>query len=238
MTEDRTKIVAKIRALLAKTEDAGCSEDEALAAAAKAGELMDKYELTESDIELTENKGQIKSEERYQNRTNAHEARFTLGAIGEFTKTVAYMSEDSVCFVGFSQDREIAFYLYDLIKNAMDVEFRRFLKSPDRPDHIHGRTLRASFMRGMATRISERLREMTRQRAVDQAQLAKGQGAALVVVKQKLIRQHMADIGLRLTSSRGRYRYIESGHAAGRAAGARVNLTTGIHGNPGNRYLN
>src|SRR5665213_2744386 len=45
-------IAARVRALLAKTTDAGCSESEALAAAAKARELMDKYQLSMTETEL------------------------------------------------------------------------------------------------------------------------------------------------------------------------------------------
>ncbi|SCM75420.1 conserved hypothetical protein [uncultured Pleomorphomonas sp.] len=52
---DREKLKAKIRALREMTSTRGCTEDEAMAAAAKAAELMREYGV--SDVELeTESK--------------------------------------------------------------------------------------------------------------------------------------------------------------------------------------
>jgi hypothetical protein len=51
---ERQEIAAKVRALLAKTVDQGCTEQEAIAAAAKAKELMDRYQVDLSEIELEE----------------------------------------------------------------------------------------------------------------------------------------------------------------------------------------
>ncbi|HZC12376.1 MAG TPA: DUF2786 domain-containing protein, partial [Thermoleophilaceae bacterium] len=48
------KVKARIRALAAKTVDRGCSEAEAMAAAAKVGELLDVYGLSMSEVELRE----------------------------------------------------------------------------------------------------------------------------------------------------------------------------------------
>ena len=42
------KVKARIRALAAKTVERGCSEAEAMAAAAKVGELLDVYGLSMS----------------------------------------------------------------------------------------------------------------------------------------------------------------------------------------------
>jgi hypothetical protein len=50
---DREKLLAKIHALLAKTIEQGCTEEEALAALAKARGMMDAYEVTEADLQLT-----------------------------------------------------------------------------------------------------------------------------------------------------------------------------------------
>jgi hypothetical protein len=47
---ERETVIRKIRALLKKTTKAGCTADEAGAAATKARELMEKYELSEDDL--------------------------------------------------------------------------------------------------------------------------------------------------------------------------------------------
>ena len=46
------KLRARIQTLRAKTIDNGCTEGEALAAAAKVSELLDRYELSLTDVEI------------------------------------------------------------------------------------------------------------------------------------------------------------------------------------------
>jgi hypothetical protein len=53
MSTDRDSLIAKIRALMSKTVSVGCSEPEALAALDKARALMDAYEVTEAELQLT-----------------------------------------------------------------------------------------------------------------------------------------------------------------------------------------
>lgn len=51
MSDLRSKMIAKVRALMAKTAERGCTEAEALAAMQKARELMDAHELSSADLE-------------------------------------------------------------------------------------------------------------------------------------------------------------------------------------------
>src|ERR1700760_2611338 len=51
-TADLEKLHTRIQALRAKTIDNGCTEAEALSAAAKVAELLDRYDLSLTDIEL------------------------------------------------------------------------------------------------------------------------------------------------------------------------------------------
>ncbi len=46
------KLKARIQGLRAKTTDNGCTEAGALLAAAKVAELLDRYDLSLSDVEL------------------------------------------------------------------------------------------------------------------------------------------------------------------------------------------
>ena len=46
------KLKLRIQALRAKTIDNGCTEDEALSAAAKVAELLDRYDLSLTDIDI------------------------------------------------------------------------------------------------------------------------------------------------------------------------------------------
>ena len=46
------KLKVRIQSLRAKTIENGCTEDEALSAAAKVAELLDRHDLSLSDVEL------------------------------------------------------------------------------------------------------------------------------------------------------------------------------------------
>ncbi len=48
------KLKVRIQALRVKTVDNGCTEDEALSAAAKVAELLDRYDLSLTDVEIRE----------------------------------------------------------------------------------------------------------------------------------------------------------------------------------------
>jgi hypothetical protein len=54
MTDNRESLISKIQALMSKTVAHGCTEQEALAALDKARALMDAYEVTEADLQLTQ----------------------------------------------------------------------------------------------------------------------------------------------------------------------------------------
>ena len=49
---DLDKLKSRIQALRAKTVQNGCTEAEALSAAAKVAELLDQYDLSLSDVDL------------------------------------------------------------------------------------------------------------------------------------------------------------------------------------------
>ena len=53
MTTERTRLLDKVRALLAKTMDNGCTEAEALAALAKVRAMIDAYEISDDELALT-----------------------------------------------------------------------------------------------------------------------------------------------------------------------------------------
>lgn len=53
MTINRDSLIQQIRALMNKTVIHGCTEHEALAALDKARALMDAYDVTEVDLQLT-----------------------------------------------------------------------------------------------------------------------------------------------------------------------------------------
>ena len=51
-SEKRSSILVKIKSLLTKTTENGCTEAEALSAAEMVGKLMNDYDLTMNDLEF------------------------------------------------------------------------------------------------------------------------------------------------------------------------------------------
>ena len=54
MIDSRKKMLERVRAIVAKTIDNGCTESEAVAALAKAQELMAAYDISEAELGQTE----------------------------------------------------------------------------------------------------------------------------------------------------------------------------------------
>lgn len=57
--DERTKLVKRIQALLEKTTDNGCTEDEAALAAAKVQEMLAQYNLSMEDIKANAETGEV-----------------------------------------------------------------------------------------------------------------------------------------------------------------------------------
>src|SRR5690554_91936 len=53
-SEQRRRLAQRIRALRNKTVENGCTEGEALAVAAKASDLMDKHDMSLTDMEMAQ----------------------------------------------------------------------------------------------------------------------------------------------------------------------------------------
>ena len=243
----RSRITLKLRALLAKTVENGATEHEAMAAAEKASELMEEYDLSYADIE------QVR-DERYGARTRPfgggtsrrrthHEASQTHNAIAAFCDCRAWYSGIEMTFFGTVHDTETAHAMADMIRLTMDQEFAGYLNSRQREQGVHGRTLRASFMMGMAHRISTRLRAMKHERdkRADTTAAATGRadaaGRSLVVVAKSEIVKEKANLyfkekGWKMGSARSGSRSLGSRAAyhAGAAAGDRVGLNPALGG--------
>jgi Protein of unknown function (DUF2786) len=237
----RTAIIAKVQALFAKTVENGCTEAEAMAAASAASRLMKEHDLTYKDIEAELRDERYGARARPMDSTNPrrrtrHEVSLVIPQIAAYFHCKFWSQNNTVIiYFGMADDTELAHQLTDLIRVTMDAEWSAYLNSSQRDPCINGRTLRASFMIGMAHRLRERLDAMKAER--DSANVP-ATGRALVVVKNAIVTEMFAtyakDAGLNLRSKTRRRRYQENhAHHAGRAAGDRVDLGGGkIDGGP------
>jgi hypothetical protein len=90
MTTQRESLLDKIRALLAKTVENGCTESEALAALAKARGLMDSYVVGDDELGLTKEEKAILRREPPDSK-DPHRIKFLLSrSVAEFCECEAW----------------------------------------------------------------------------------------------------------------------------------------------------
>ncbi|HLN22712.1 MAG TPA: DUF2786 domain-containing protein [Patescibacteria group bacterium] len=226
---DLDKLKTRIQGLRAKTVENGCTEQEALLAAAKVAEMLDQYDLSLTDVELSQEqceRGVIDT-----NRKQRQPISLCLGAIGEFCDCKPWLEKDPsgkvrYVFFGLKPGVEMAHYVYDIINAAMLSEWethrkaQRFIRYAD--------DVRGSFLMGMAVSIAEKLTAMKAERdAVNRAV----SGRDLVVVKQAVIEAEFAKLDMQFRQSRASSRKVApDAFAAGQEAGRGVSFHRALKG--------
>lgn len=233
----REAIIAKVKALVEKTVERGCSEAEAISAAALAGKPMREHDLEYRDIErevrderygarsgpLDRSKPRRRTPLLNETDAEMHEVFLLCGEIAKFFDCEVWGTENELTYFGSAHDTELAHRLTDLIRVAMDFEWASYLNSDRRDPTIHVRTLRTSFMVGMMRRLDERLK------AVKQERSGLPTGRTLVEVKSAVVSEKFATFmrnsGLQLESVDVlEYDGSNGAYTAGQAAGDRVSL--------------
>lgn len=224
MTDNREKMLDKIRALLSKTTENGCTEEEYLAALAKARALMDAYEITEADLQLTKEEGVVLRKET--TGTDPHHIKWSMSkAVGEFCDCRAWRDHDGkLVFLGLASDTQFATWLLDQLAGFVLVELTDHLMG-DPAIGVPRRKVIYGFVEGITRRISERLRELCKPPAA-----ASENSRALVVIKQTLIKAKIDELGIKLRSCASSRQTDEGSFAAGRSAGDRASFGRPVSG--------
>ena len=221
---DLDKLKARILALRSKTVDNGCTEEEALAAAAKVAELLDLYELSLTDVEIRQEVCERAEYETWRKQSIPLDG--CIPAIAEFTDCRVWREKNPrgefrFVFFGLQADVTVAKYLCDVIDLTMLSELARFKMTPgyQRYRQSDRRTVSASFQHGMATSIASKLKMMKVQR--DDSHRATGRD--LVVVKAAVVDDELAKLGMSFAKRKTARRLIsEDAFATGHAAGEKV----------------
>lgn len=246
-----SKVKARIRALAAKTVQRGCSEAEAMAAAAKVGELLDVYGLSMSEVELRE---EACVQRRAAFAGPARTAlRWIYPALLRFCECRGWTDgrHDFVLF-GLEPDVQMAEWLLHVVAQALAHEEARYRAGPayaarrDAPQAV----LR-SFRYGFADRLSKRLDEMADARAAAMAErraaadaaaapdgVRAGASTALVVAKERKLDEAFRTLGVRLRTTYSSATVRDRGaFRSGAEAGGRVGLERPVGAGPGTRNL-
>lgn len=217
------RVIARIRALQAKTRAAGCTEAEAMAAAEKAEELLRRYDIDRAPeaIEGTECVlARIPTERKRQDGLDACGtaiARFCdcrhwlqNGADGRLTHV----------FFGMPADVEAARVLYDVIAETFAVEAASFkagatyreTPSPERAQATK------SFRYGLAEGIREKLMALADERG---RRTRRSTGRDLVPLKTAAIDDALDRLGIAFRRMSSGKRYVDpDAYHQGRTSGA------------------
>lgn len=224
------KLKARIQGLRAKTTDNGCTEGEALSAAAKVAELLDRYDLSLTDVEIWDAPCERREYETHRNKRIPLDD--CIGAVANFCDCRVWREKNPTgdaryVFFGLRSDVEVAHYLTELIDIAVRSELGRYKTSTayQRFRHQERHMANASFTLGMVAYIADKLTAMKAGR--DQAN--NDAGRDLVVLKSAVVEAELNKLDLKLRTVRRATRMVSpKAYDAGGAAGASVAINPEI----------
>jgi hypothetical protein len=213
--DSRKKMLERVRAILAKTIGAGCTEGEAMAALAKAQELMAAYDISEAELgrsEVTE--AAVVHEDK---SADPYKVKEWLGyPIACFARCKGWRcgGDGAYGFAGLESDVAFATWLLDTLAAFV----LRELKAYQAQRHANGerspRLVSTSFVMDCAARIGERLEALTPPIPVAATR------NAMTVARNALIDEAMKRAGIVLRNVHRRGRRIDrASYGAGQAAG-------------------
>src|ERR1700737_951902 len=116
----RQKLLAKIKALLAKTVANGCTEAEAMDALEMAQRMMEEYEVTETDLQFGAEQAQMDKREQ-DDRDRIRE--YLATAVGQFCQCEVWRGgHESITFCGLPSDTVFAHWLLDTLADFVKRE--------------------------------------------------------------------------------------------------------------------
>jgi hypothetical protein len=186
------KVKARIRAAASKTVDRGCSEEEAMTAAAMVGNLLAQYNLTMNEVDVRDAACiTLAIDSGSKKRDALWAVAFNIGVFCGckvwFQSVHRGSSKNAVYkYFGHESDVLMAEYLFKVILTSIDTEWRQFKTTPTYLAARNARTATSSFKLGMARRIGSRLYTMhmeaedarrEAEQALRQAEIKKAQAA-------------------------------------------------------------
>jgi hypothetical protein len=231
MKTKREKAAAIVQALLQKTAANGATEAEAMAAAEKARELMDRYQIESGSAGL-EKEGAFKASiKRGHYKTLAVKDRLAY-AVAQFCDCKVWLtkSSDECHFFGLKTDAEFAGWLIVSLERFVASGALAYIAGQPRMDARPRWEAEKAFVFGACVRISERLMQLATER--QKSRDGTGDGRSLVVIKNVIVTREFAKLNMKLRSGgRSKTRAVDGGaFNAGRAAGDKASFGRPVNG--------
>jgi hypothetical protein len=226
---NRESLLDKIRALLSKTVENGCTESEMLAALAKARAMRDAYAVTDEELEIAKDEAAILRDDGIDPNDPHRIKRKLASAVAEFCDCRIWLNcSNALQFCGMAGDVDWAAWLLDHLIDFVSVELVKHLMTSLAPSSQRSRIIKG-FVLGCTDRISERILELCKPPA-EQTNNSK----AWMVIKSKAIADKMEECGIHLRALRSRFTSFDDGAlAAGRKAGDHASFGRPVSGAAG-----
>ncbi|MGY3535369.1 DUF2786 domain-containing protein [Bradyrhizobium sp. USDA 4452] len=223
MKQTRAAMIAKIKALLAKTVENGCTEGEALAALEKARAMMAEHAIGDDDVNFGGEQC-IRDSTSQDDRDRIRQSLATGVAAFCECRTWTGPGFEQINFCGLEGDVGFAHWLLDTLAAFVRRELAAYLRATWAPTMGRVRRLEtAGFVGGCCRRIAERLHELA-------PKPAPGNGRDLVLAKGALIDRTMQDLGIKLRDTFHRKRIDRTADAAGERAGDHAQFNRPVDG--------
>lgn len=234
-TADREKLLTRIRKLYAMSQESESSPHEAEIAMRRCQSLMEKFGVTESDLETSE----------FGASGIGKDFRAVPAYVGVLGSAVALL-HDCICvkgrsieFRGFSIDAEVASLTYAYLSEVMERSLKLRKADGSVPP---GRSASFDYRVGFSLAVLERARKIDKDRQAAEAALRNNRpdtpsgndssiprGSSLTIRKREIVRENCME-GL-VTGRPKRVRYRSgNAHSAGSDDGSRVSLDKQVTG--------
>lgn len=185
MNTEENKIVRRIKNLLDMANDSS-SLNEAAIAARRARALMDKYQVSIGDIELSGSGTFGQSEGNYTSKNVVRWVSSIAATAAHLNDCISIIASRGgikrIRFCGFSSDTAVAKEIFDFLI----VSANRMLKAAN----ISGRSERNYYRLGFCVEIEEKVSEIVKER---KKALKNGSGKSLVADKSKAVNDHFGE---------------------------------------------
>lgn len=199
-------IIRKIKALRAKANNAASTPAEVEAAAKLVARMMMEHDVQETQLEDRPDIKAIHARMPFETVYRSVALDYWNKALERFTQTKFYVSTTKSKkgtaygpnFVGTPHDVEMAMYLFEMVGGSMDRGWLRFVAETF--DNGGFKPDRFAYYIGFAETIAVMLDKLYEERMAAQRV---NKGTALVVAKNALINNKLAEMGISLRAGRG-----------------------------------
>lgn len=217
-SDDREKLAKRLRDIAARTVENGCTEAEAVAAAAKLAKLLAEHNMTLDEAFLRESRFTQTAEPIPENHVGDRLWK-PADAIAKLTNTRYWTSTypATISFFGFAHEVEIAKYLLAICNRAMTNGETKVNRDWALVTPVKRRAKVIAYLDGMADTLRRRIMELIPPVPM---------GVGLMVLHESLLDENMpVKIG---KSSAGASREFDPQYLVGMLEAQRVALNPGV----------